>query len=160
MISLLSKGNLLAILRNEEKWEILISLNDSFKVEKYTYGKSINKLLKELANYYHRAFIEERKIICSQYGFQKKVPILINSNIMLFQTRSLDHPKCILLNYFCINKFQKNGKNTYIDFCIPYKNKKILIDDGILIPSDVRTIRDQFKRCLKIENTLKERNVI
>ena len=161
MISLLSKGNLLAVLRNEEKWEILISLNDSFKIERFIYNKSINKLLKELACYYHRSFIEERKIMSEQYDFQQKIPILINpGNILLFQTRSLDHSQCILLNYYCINKYKKVNDNIYIDFCVPFKNKKIILNDGIYIHIDRRTIDNQYKRCQRIENTLKERNII
>ena len=161
MNSLLSKGKLVAILRNEGKWELLVSLYDSFKIERFSYKKSINKLLKELSSYYHCNIIENKKLISDLYGIKQKVPILIQpNNILLFQTTSFDHPKCILLNYFYIHKYRKMNNYTYVDFCVPYKNTKIILNDGIYIPCDRRTIHNQFKRCLEIEKTLRERNII
>ena len=161
MKSLLSKGKLVAILRNEEKWEILLFLNENLEFQRFSYDKSINCLLKEISNYYHRSILDDRKIISKQYGYDQKVPMMINANdLLLFPTRSLENKHCVLLNYYCIHEYKKKDKNTLIEFCIPYNNSKIILNERLLVKCDIRTIKNQILRCIKINDTLKQRNVI
>lgn len=161
MKSLLSRGKIVAILRNEGKNEILLFLNEDCKLQRFYYEKSINCLFKELSNYYHRSILEDRKIISKEYGYDQKVPMIINANdLLLFPTKSIENTNCVLLNYYCINEYKKKDKNTLIEFCIPYNNSKIILNEKLLVNCDIRTIKHQISRCVTINNTLKQRNII
>lgn len=154
-------NNILLVVGNEKGCEIFFTLDhDLYKVFAPVHS---TKVIEMILGYYYRSLEGNIKQIQNSFNFNQKVPVFIDVNRMLFfPTITKNNRECCWINYYCISSVRKSKRNTIIKF---YDHSFLNPHSEVLFeyefPFEVRSIRNQMKRCEMIHKNfiLQTRNL-
>ncbi len=74
-------------------------------------------VIEKMLFFYNKTFEGNVKQISKKFGFTQKVPIFMEENrYLFFPTLSAKDPQCCWVNYYCVEKMKRHGKETILDF--------------------------------------------